>query len=114
MQNDLWKRALEAQEGIGAPLTQVGVADSAGVKQPSVQRWASGEGLPTMRQAITFCLTTGVTPDWFLLGRGSKYPAVSPGSREELVLQILHAGSDERKAEILSYARFLEQRAKDS
>jgi len=104
--NDLWKRALEAQRDNNLPETQVGVADSTGIKQPSTQRWASGEGLPTMRQARAFALATGINVDWFLTGRPPKSPLVRPTTAEAQWIDILNNLDDDVRDEVLRYAQF--------
>ncbi len=106
----VWTRIREAHGDVGLPLTQTAVAKTCGITQPSVQRWAAGENLPTLKQAIRFCLKTGVCVEWLYTERGAKHPIAKPGSTTEAVLQIFHALDEDGKKEVLRHAEYIASR----
>ena len=110
MANSIWTRILEAHEDVGLPLTQTAVAKTCRITQPSVQRWAVGSNLPTLKQAIRFCLKTGVCVEWLYTERGPKHPEAKPGSTTEAVLQIFHALDEDGKKEVLRHAEYIASR----
>ncbi len=110
MANSVWTRILEAHEDAGLPLTQTAVAKTCGITQPSVQRWAVGANLPTLKQAIAFCMKTGVRVDWLYTGRGAKHPVAKPGSATEVVLRLWHGLDSDNKSEALRHLEYLANR----
>jgi len=110
MEKTVWKRILEAMTDVSLPRTQTAVAKVCGITQPSVQRWAKGRNAPTLKQAIRFCLKTGVCVEWIYTGRGPKHPEAKPGSTTEAVLQIFHALDEDGRKEVLRHAEYIANR----
>ena len=113
MEKTVWKRILEAMTDVSLPRTQTAVAKVCGITQPSVQRWAVGENLPTLKQAVRFGMKTGVCVEWIYTGRGPKHPEAKPGSTTEAVLQIFHALDEDAQEEVLRHARYIASRNVD-
>ena len=110
MANSIWTRILEAHEDIGLPLTQTAVAKTCGITQPSVQRWAAGDNLPTLKQAITFGMKTGVEVEWIYTGRGPKHPEAKPGSATDIVRKLWNGLDNDDKNEAIRHLEYLANR----
>ncbi|KKK71918.1 hypothetical protein LCGC14_2909090, partial [marine sediment metagenome] len=110
MTNALWNRILEVMEDMGLPRTQTAVAKICGITQPSVQRWAVGENLPTLKQAVKFGMKTGVRVDWIYTGRGAKHPVAKPGSATEVVMDLWYGLDSDDKDEAIRHLEYLANR----
>ncbi len=110
MTRTAWQRLVEAHEDVGRPRTQTAIAKTCGTTQPAAQRWAAGDGLPSLKHVITFCMETGVCVEWIFTARGPKHPEAKPGSVTEAVLQIFHALDEDGQEEVLRHARYIADR----
>lgn len=102
----LWNRMVNAQESAGLGVTQEEIGKSAGTKQSSAHRWKTGQGLPTLRQAITFAVTTGVRVDWLLTGRGTMYPQLAHGGEDDVLRETLDSLDKKTREDVIRYAQF--------
>ena len=73
-----WDRLGEAMKESGLKHTQVAASALINSKgNTAAKKWQDG-GKPSMTNAITIAEALGVTVEWLLTGRGSKYPLDGP------------------------------------
>ena len=106
----IWGRMREGQKQAGVETTQEAVGKSAGVKQPSAQRWTSGVALPTLRQAITFSVATGAAVQWILTGALPKYSTEERRTEESALAEILDGLDPHTRKEVIQFAEFCKDR----
>jgi len=64
-----------------AGITQVQLADQAGLSQSSVSRYCGGKTEPSFSDAHTLAKFFGVTMEWLLTGQGARAPDDADPSR---------------------------------
>lgn len=87
--SDFWKRLTGALREQHEPTSQgaVGGLCRPKVSQPSVYKWKSGEGLPTLDNAIQLAKKANVPVEWLLTGRGPK--RLAPSATDPALSELL-------------------------
>lgn len=85
------------------------LGDLLGVSQPTARSWLHGENIPGMEKALDLATHFDVCVEWFLTGRGPKFPGSAEPSDElsEAAWKVVrghHLGDDQEKRMMEMYA----------